>query len=71
MNLNGGIMSHEQQILRALKKGAKLTKLGSLKRWGCINTGGRICELRKKGYNIITKMIARRGKTYAQYSLAK
>lgn len=62
-------MSHTAKLLKALKRGEKITKLGALKRWGFINTGARISELRARGHDITTTMITRNGKRYARYSL--
>lgn len=64
-------MPHEAEILKALKKGKKLTKLGVLKQFGCMNLGGRIFDLKQKGHKITTKMITRNGKRYAQYYLSE
>ena len=62
-------MTHKQKILKALKSGQAITKLGALADYGCWNTGGRICELRGEGHNIITRMIKCDGKEYAEYKL--
>ena len=65
-------MSHTQQILKALKKGRKLTPLDALTEWGCFRLGARIYDLKERGYNIITKMVtSSNGKRFAQYRLVK
>jgi len=50
-------MSQKSDILAALKKGDKLTRLAILNRFGCIEGGARITELRQDGYSIETEMV--------------
>ena len=45
------------QILKALKNGERLTHLDAEKRFNCLRLGARIYDLRKRGHNIISKMI--------------
>ena len=68
--------SHKKIILAHLKRGARMTKIQALKMFGCWNVGGRICELRAEGHNIITIMIEKTNKKgvvqrYAEYHLEK
>lgn len=45
------------QILKALKNGERLTHLDAEKRFNCLRLGARIYDLKKRGHNIISKMI--------------
>ena len=62
-------MTQTDRILKFLQSGKRLTPLGALRNFGALRLGGRIFELREQGYNIITKRITRKGKSYAQYRL--
>lgn len=62
--------SQNDAILKALKKGEKLTPLAMLKRFGCLRASGRIFDLRLKGHNIKTTMIKTGdSKRVAEYSI--
>lgn len=61
-----------EMILKALKRGEKLTPLDMLKRFDCLRSSGRIHDLRNQGYDIDTKIIKTpTGKRVAQYSLKR
>ena len=69
-------MSQKSDILAALQNGDKLSRLDCLNRFGCIEGGARITELRHDGYPIVTETIyweTERGekKSRAQWSLNK
>ncbi len=69
-------MSQKSDILAALQRGDKLSRLDCLNRFGCIEAGARITELRQDGYPIETETIyweTERGvkKSRAQWSLNK
>jgi hypothetical protein len=49
--------SHCKLILKALKRGEKLTPLDILKRFDCLRASGRIHDLRQDGYAIKTEII--------------
>lgn len=54
--LDGG-KTQEEAIMEYLKAGNELTKLESLKLFGCLSLNGVICNLRRKGHTEIqTKM---------------
>lgn len=57
------------QILKALKKGARLTPMDALKRFGCFRLGARIADLRKAGHDIKTRIVHKDGKNFAEYYL--
>lgn len=59
-------------ILRALKRGEKLTPLDMLDRFGVLRASGRIYDLKEAGYNIEKEMIKTpSGKRVAQYFLVQ
>ena len=62
-------MSQNTDILKHLKK-RPINPIQALNKFGCFRLASRINQLRGMGHNIITKLITRNGKTYAQYRLA-
>lgn len=62
-------MSQNKQILNYLLSGKKLTPITALNKFGCFRLSARILDLRKKGHNITTENVTRKGKTFAEYSL--
>lgn len=62
-------MSQAELILRALRRGHKITPLYALQKWGCFRLSARILELRQEGWPIQTEKV--NGKPYARYSLVK
>jgi hypothetical protein len=64
--------SQNNLILKALKRGAKLTPIDALARFGCFRLSARILDLKAAGHNIKTKIIkSANGKRFAQYSLPR
>ena len=64
--------SQTDMILKALKKGRKLTPLDALQEFGSFRLGARIYDIKQMGYNIITSMVkSSNGKTFASYKLVK
>jgi hypothetical protein len=62
--------SQETQILSWLQGGNTLTPLEALDRFNTLRLGGRIWDLREKGYDIKTRMVkTRSGKEVAEYYL--
>ncbi len=61
--------SQNKKILQYLKEGKPLTPIDALQKFGCFRLSGRIFDLRKDGYEIITTNITKGGKTFAEYSL--
>ena len=62
-------MSQSSAILRALKKGEKLTPLDALRKFGTLRLGARILELRQSGHGIKTRMVRKGRSRVAEYSL--
>ena len=72
METKDKIESQNRQILIALLEGDKLTPITMLKRFDSLRASARIYDLRKKGWNVITKIIKTPlGKHVAEYSLEK
>lgn len=63
-------MSQKSRVLAHLRR-ATLDPMTALHRYGCFRLASRIGELRNQGYEIVSKIIARRGKRFAQYRLVR
>ena len=63
--------SQNTQILKALKKGARITPIDALNRFGCFRLGARITDLKKAGHKIKTRMVSKGDKRFAEYSLER
>lgn len=62
--------SQKEQLLTLLKRGAKVTSLDALKKFGCFCLAERARDLRNEGVNVKTTMIqTKTGKRVASYSL--
>ena len=53
--------SQRTKIKNALERGDRLTRLACLRRFGCLEAGARITELRQAGMDIVTEMKMRNG----------
>jgi hypothetical protein len=62
------MQTQEKQILRDLKRGARITPLMALKLYGSFRLGARIWSLKQKGHKIRTKMVKVGGKSVAEYA---
>ena len=51
-------MSQKSDILTALQRGDKLSRIDCLNRFQCIEAGARITELRQEGHPIETETIS-------------
>lgn len=63
--------SQNTLILKALMKGARLTPIDALNRFGCFRLGARIADLKKAGHKIKTRMVSKGDKRFAEYSLER
>lgn len=64
--------SQESQILKALKKGRRITPLDALMEWGCMRLSARIYDLREQGYMVMTEIVATaKNKHVARYYLER
>lgn len=61
--------SQNKQVLAMLQRGRKITPLEALEKFGCFRLSARIGQLRDMGYHIITTIVRKNGKRFAQYSL--
>jgi hypothetical protein len=60
--------TQKQQIQDYLSKGKTLTPFDALRKFGCFRLAARIADLRNDGLNIATKIVTKKGKSYASYS---
>ena len=61
---------HGTQILEHLQRGWAITKLEAIHRFGCMNLGGRIFDLKQRGHRIGKETIELpNGKRIAKYYL--
>lgn len=63
-------MSQQSRILAHLKR-ARLDPLTALRRYGCLRLAARIDELRCQGHEIVSRLVERGGKRFAQYRLVR
>jgi hypothetical protein len=61
--------TQKQQIEAYLTKGKSLTPIDALSKFGCFRLAARIADLRNEGLNIATKIVTKKGKSYASYTL--
>lgn len=62
-------MNQKQQIEKYLSKGKSITPIDALNKFGCFRLAARISDLRNDGLNIATKIVTKKGKSYASYSI--
>jgi hypothetical protein len=62
-------MTQTQQILEHLQSGKTITPIDALNLYGSFRLGARILEIRKQGYNVVTKVKTQGKKHFAEYSL--
>lgn len=63
--------SQNEMVLSHLKSGKKLSPLEALERYGIFRLGGRVYDLKKQGHEIVTEMVTKNGKRFAEYRLEK
>jgi len=63
------MQSQKQQILKHLKRGKSITALQALNKYGCLRLASRINEIKQEGYTIVSKMVTRGGKRFAEYRM--
>jgi len=63
------MISQENMILHHLIEIGPITPLEALKLYGVLRLGGRIYDLRNKGWGINTEIIHQSRRHYAKYSL--
>ena len=56
-------------ILAELEAGKTITALEAFSLCGTLRLSSIIYKLRGRGYNVVTAMVKRNGKTFAEYSL--
>lgn len=63
------LVAQNEQILKHLKRGYRVTPIQALQKWGCLRLSGRIYDLRAQGHKIRTEIVERHGKRFAEYRL--
>lgn len=64
-------MTQCEMILNHLKENPNgITPYEALRCFGCLRLASRISDLRKEGYDIVSEMETKNGKTYCRYKLA-
>lgn len=58
-----------EEILNHLQSGRSITPLEALEKYGCFRLGGRIYDLKQQGYEIVTNMVTKNGKRFAEYRM--
>lgn len=66
-------ITQDKEVLKLLQERGKINPLEALQEIGCFRLSARILQLRKQGYQIITKRITKQGKfrlvNFAEYHL--
>lgn len=60
-------LTEAQQRFFDEKKGARITPMDALRRFGCFRLSARIADLRVDGNKIFSHMVERNGKHVAEY----
>ena len=55
------------EILNVLSKGRTITPIDAFEKFGCLRLAARISDLRAEGHEIVTTIINKNGKRFAQY----
>lgn len=63
--------SQNEMVLNHLKSGKKLSPLEALERYGIFRLGARCYDLKKQGHLIVTQMVIKNGKRFAEYRIEK
>lgn len=63
-------MSQQTRILAHLRR-ARLDPITALSRYGCLRLAARVDELRSQGHQIVSRLVERGGKRFAQYRLVR
>lgn len=63
------IQAQQEKILAHLESGKPITPIDALREYGCFRLGARIWDLRRSGHNIITNIVTKNGKHFAEYRL--
>lgn len=62
--------SQRERVLLHLKR-KQIDPMTALRRYGCLRLAARIDELRNQGYEIVSRLVERGGKRFAQYRLIR
>lgn len=59
-----------QVVLAHMKSIGPLTQWGAIKHYRITRLGARIWDLKRQGYRVMSRMVCRKGKKFAQYEMA-
>lgn len=67
-------MTQCEKVLRHLREFGTITPMDAIREYGCLRLGARICDLRRDGHQIKSKIVTGRNRFgevthYAEYSL--
>lgn len=67
-------MTQCEKVLRHLRELGTITPMDAIREYGCLRLGARICDLRRDGHQIKSKIVTGRNRFgevthYAEYSL--
>lgn len=63
--------SQNDIVLKHLQSGRPLTPLEALEKYGIFRLGARCFDLKKQGHEIVTTMVTKNQKRFAEYKLEK
>lgn len=63
--------SQNEMVLKHLQSGRPLTPLEALEKYGIFRLGARCFDLRQQGHEIVTTMVTKNQKRFAEYRLEK
>lgn len=67
-------MTQCEKVLRHLREFGTITPMDAIREYGCLRLGARICDLRRDGHQIKSKIVTGRNRFgevthYAEYSM--
>lgn len=63
--------SQNEMVLHHLQSGRSLSPLEALERYGIFRLGARCYDLKKQGHKIVTNIVTKNQKRFAEYKLEK
>ena len=64
-------MTQHAAILHAFERGARLTPMDALSRFGCMRLAARVHDMRMAGLDVRSRLVERGGKQVSMYWLVK
>lgn len=66
-----GFPTQNEMVLNHMRDYGSITPLQALRLYGCFRLGARIYDLKRKGINVVAKIIKNKKKHFASYSIEK